>query len=166
MHVTWSILGCLLLTVITHSRPSFRTLQSFFNLAAMVECTVHSSNVDGALGFVGYGCYCGLGGGGDPVDAIDTCCQSHDECYGGLQEDQCLTMSVYLEGYEYEHDGCRSDSAKIECKSSDDYGGGPSARCKSSLCNCDRQLAECLAMQATSYNKMYEGWQFGEQCQQ
>ena len=41
--------------------------------------------VPAALHWNGYGCWCGLGGGGAPVDRFDAACRAHDQCWAALR---------------------------------------------------------------------------------
>lgn len=51
-----------------------------------------------------YGCWCGPGGSGKPVDATDICCQRHDFCYDRiLAKNEC---SPYLHQYEHSNGTC------------------------------------------------------------
>lgn len=49
-----------------------------------------------------YGCWCGFGGNGKPVDGVDECCKLHDECYGRIQP-KC---NPYLTSYNTKNGKC------------------------------------------------------------
>ncbi|NWU27016.1 PA2G5 phospholipase, partial [Dyaphorophyia castanea] len=87
-----------------------------------------------------YGCYCGLGGNGQPKDATDRCCQLHDTCYQNLLNYQC-DAKTQLYSYKWQHGGifCRSGSW-----------------CSYLSCECDRSLALCLRRNVRSYWKRYQ----------
>ncbi|NWH82797.1 PA2BS phospholipase, partial [Piaya cayana] len=91
------------------------------------------------LHYSSYGCYCGLGGKGNPKDATDRCCQVHDACYGSLSEYHCDAKKQH---YSYSWLGnsltCRND-----------------LRCAQNSCECDRSLALCLKRNVWSYSKRY-----------
>ncbi|XP_039223212.1 phospholipase A2 homolog otoconin-22-like isoform X1 [Crotalus tigris] len=56
----------------------------------------------GLANFTNYGCHCGAGTQGLPVDAIDRCCHSHDCCYNKVEMYGCnpkvLTYRFYAQG--------------------------------------------------------------------
>ncbi|XP_062926728.1 basic phospholipase A2 Sms-N6-like [Mobula hypostoma] len=94
----------------------------------------------------GYGCYCGKGGDGMPLDDFDTCCFKHDCCY----EEALLTScgqgtNIYLKP---SYSVC--EVGRAECPE----GLEP---CSSHLCLCDKQLAECLAI--TTYQDQHANYQ-------
>ncbi|KAM9176161.1 basic phospholipase A2 homolog [Mergus octosetaceus] len=86
-----------------------------------------------------YGCYCGLGGRGQPKDATDRCCQLHDTCYDGLLRHGC--------------------DAKKQCYRYSWHGGSPTCNrdswCAQLSCECDRSLGLCLRSSLRSYSKRY-----------
>ncbi|NXC24265.1 PA2GD phospholipase, partial [Campylorhamphus procurvoides] len=87
-----------------------------------------------------YGCYCGLGGEGQPKDDSDRCCQLHDTCYLNVLNDGC---NAYRQSYHYSwsHD-------ILSC--------GEGSWCAQLTCECDRSLALCLRRNVGSYNKRYQ----------
>ncbi|XP_007529599.1 group 10 secretory phospholipase A2 [Erinaceus europaeus] len=90
------------------------------------------------LAYVNYGCYCGLGGQGQPQDAADWCCHHHDCCYSQAEEAGC---SPKLNRYSW-----KCIDQKIQC-------GPAENKCQELLCKCDQDFAYCLA--ETEYNLKY-----------
>nr|XP_047136628.1 basic phospholipase A2 BFPA-like [Hydra vulgaris] len=92
------------------------------------------------LSYDDYGCWCGPGGSGTPVDESDKCCRSHDFCYDAiLAKGSC---NPYLVQYKYLNGTC--------VKSVD--------KCKHRTCNCDRKLALCLSK--AEHHWRYWGYRF------
>ncbi|NXW55162.1 PA2G5 phospholipase, partial [Eurystomus gularis] len=86
-----------------------------------------------------YGCYCGLGGHGQPKDATDRCCQLHDTCYNNLLSYHCnAKVEDYPYGWYRGSPFCSGDSW-----------------CPKLSCECDRSLVLCLKRNLGSYNKRY-----------
>ncbi|XP_054705985.1 group IIE secretory phospholipase A2-like [Grus americana] len=94
------------------------------------------------LSYNGYGCYCGLGGSKQPLDATDWCCHAHDCCYKKLASSSC---SPKLVTYEYTISG-----SQIVC--------GSKTWCKRQSCECDRQAAECFQKTARTYHNPYKNY--------
>ncbi|GAB6027977.1 hypothetical protein CHUAL_002203 [Chamberlinius hualienensis] len=82
-----------------------------------------------------YGCYCGFGGTGRPVDPIDKCCMMHDYCYHRTPCHQTLT---YFLPYDWLCIGGRSVcSLPVRWSAT--------SACSVQLCECDRMFSECIS---------------------
>ncbi|XP_035464755.2 phospholipase A2 isoform X1 [Scophthalmus maximus] len=125
------------------------TLQTLFLLAAgpsvgkalhqfrnMILCVM--PNCSPVFDYADYGCWCGLGGSGTPVDDLDRCCMVHDHCYDdAMQLDECWPIfdNPYTEFYAY---SCDEKNKTVTCGSKNNI-------CEMFICECDRKAAECFA---------------------
>uniref|UniRef100_A0A8B9CV76 Phospholipase A2 n=2 Tax=Anser TaxID=8842 RepID=A0A8B9CV76_9AVES len=97
-----------------------------------------------ALAYNGYGCYCGLGGTKQPLDATDRCCHAHDCCYSKLKSSSpgchptLVHYTFYLQGDE------------IVCE--------PGNFCQKTACECDKAAAECFKKNLGTYKKSYSNY--------
>ncbi|NXD17276.1 PA21B Phospholipase, partial [Nothocercus nigrocapillus] len=108
--------------------------RAVWQLRNMIKCTMPHS--DPLRDFADYGCYCGLGGSGTPVDELDRCCQTHDHCYNTakkLPTCRFLLDNPYTKTYSYNCSG-----EEITCSSTN-------SDCEMFICNCDRTAAMCFA---------------------
>ncbi|KAE9547324.1 hypothetical protein FO519_009464 [Halicephalobus sp. NKZ332] len=93
------ILILTLLLPLIESKKSDKPLKALWNLERMSECRLGYT----ALDYNDYGCWCGAGGSGEPVDGIDECCMYHDRCYDkAVDKKQCFDVPFeYIEDYTW-----------------------------------------------------------------
>ncbi|XP_028710619.1 phospholipase A2-like [Peromyscus leucopus] len=118
--------------------------RSLWQLDNMIKCTIPASHP--LLEYNNYGCYCGFGGSGTPVDELDRCCQTHDNCYGQVKKmESCkfLIENPYTTSYSYSCSG-----NEVTCSDKNDP-------CEAFICNCDREAAICFSQ--APYNKENKG---------
>nr|AFH66959.1 phospholipase A2 type IIE [Dispholidus typus] len=92
------------------------------------------------LDYNGYGCHCGWGGSGQPVDDTDWCCHVHDCCYEAVSLRKCHPKLVT---YFYS-----SGKNTITC-----LGGN---ECQRQTCECDKAAALCF--RRSTYRDQYYGY--------
>ncbi|XP_038071154.1 phospholipase A2 AP-PLA2-I-like [Patiria miniata] len=133
--------------------------RSLTQFASMYSCTVGLGYMDAVGDYFGYGCYCGAGGHGTPVDDTDECCAVHDKCYEDATSNGCSALQIYYITYDYEKTTASDGSCQLSCKAQADYDSSDNdAQCRAYMCNCDRKGSECFAKNRPTYDKKYKGW--------
>nr|ABU63166.1 phospholipase A2 precursor BF-42 [Bungarus fasciatus] len=105
---------------------------NLFQFENMIECAGTRSWTH----YVSYGCYCGYGGSGTPVDELDRCCYVHDHCYG--EAEKIFKCNPKTKTYSYTCN--KPDLTRTDAKGT----------CERFVCDCDRAAAICFA--AAPYN--------------
>ncbi|XP_073240100.1 uncharacterized protein [Porites lutea] len=114
-----------------------RYRRSLYQFYQMISCATNNN----PLKYNNYGCFCGLGGQGTPVDNLDRCCQKHDSCYRQINLDKRCRFPWYIYVKSYERKDCTG------CDSVNDD-------CQSAICKCDSVAAQCFAK--NKINPVYE----------
>ncbi|KAH9508867.1 Phospholipase A2, major isoenzyme [Bulinus truncatus] len=111
-----------------------RVKRNVFQLCRVINIYTGRSCVD----YNNYGCFCGLRSrGSHPVDEVDRCCQSHDQCFSSLN---CLLLSFTTYSTQCSGSQCTCTNSR-------------KTSCRYRSCMCDLQFGECL--QRARYNKVY-----------
>ncbi|XP_068099273.1 phospholipase A2, membrane associated-like isoform X2 [Hyperolius riggenbachi] len=93
--------------------------------------------------YVYYGCHCGLGGRGIPVDDTDWCCHSHDCCFESLIISGC---DPYKKSYKFSYSNNNLLCSPWNLN-----------ECARKTCECDRAAALCFKR----HKKSYSIWNYG-----
>ncbi|GAB6020769.1 hypothetical protein CHUAL_003428 [Chamberlinius hualienensis] len=100
--------------------------------------------------FNNYGRYCGLGGTGNPLDAVDQCCLQHDQCYIGIGGNECNTVGGGLAPFVMKYQWKKLPNGTIICDES--QSSDKVDTCAIKICNCDRMLTECFLKNSRIFN--------------
>ncbi|KAI6175614.1 Phospholipase A2 [Aphelenchoides bicaudatus] len=114
-------------------------LDALWNLQEMAECRLGYT----ALDYNDYGCWCGMGGSGTPVDGIDECCMRHDKCYDyAVDNGICVDVPFeYVEDYTWSCNRTGPGRPEPKCEEGQN-------KCKQYLCWCDREVVDCWSQYA------------------
>ncbi|XP_048391350.1 basic phospholipase A2 PA-12C-like [Stegostoma tigrinum] len=122
-------------------------------LGSMIECRVGGGRWLSRLDYFDYGCYCGFGGHGRPLDAVDRCCWQHDLCYGKIESDGKCRWFEYPYWTQYSWSCHRGHS--LTCSD-------PKNTCGREICKCDKQLVDCFSK--ASYDPELRSINKAEKC--
>ena len=110
-----------------------------------------------------YGCYCGLGGAGTPVDATDECCQTHDRCWDKVKKD--TGVSCFGENYANNTNDPATGLPTADCSKwtfaeSCSVAKHPTNNKpeEEACCKCDLEATQCVQRARATYSPTYVDW--------
>ena len=124
------VLNCVTATE-SSSNGIGRNLYQFYNMITAV------TGFNPLTTFNGYGCWCGLGGFGKPIDEIDSCCLVHDQCYSDVERQGCSPKLFNIYSYT-------AKRGYVECKDAQ-------GTCNYKICTCDKNVADCYYKNLNKY---------------
>ncbi|XP_022810620.1 acidic phospholipase A2 2-like [Stylophora pistillata] len=137
-----------------------RVKRNIFQFGRMIKCETGRS----AWAYIGYGCYCGLGGKGTPVDGVDNGLVTFKNpanfprqwlmtellgspivgnCYDRIKDSGTCFFNFYVYTNIYSRVGCSGCAPRPE-----------NNRCELAICVCDKAAARCFAN--NKFNRWYE----------
>ncbi|XP_071811369.1 phospholipase A2 AP-PLA2-I-like [Apostichopus japonicus] len=130
--------------------------RSVYQFGQMIACYQGIDTLNAAVQYTEYGCWCGPGGSGTPVDATDQCCYDHDRCYEDQHSECTPDELVYTVDYEYSRNNCGQADASVTCSAPSEYSWFERFtnlhKCGAGTCECDRAAAKCFADNKDTYS--------------
>ncbi|XP_013093931.2 acidic phospholipase A2 E-like [Biomphalaria glabrata] len=106
-----------------------------------LRMAINTYTARSALDYNNYGCYCGAGGGGRIMDAVDRCCYAHDRCYESVYN-SCRRSAQFIFTRIYcSHGSCTCEDRR--------------GTCAFKACTCDVLFGQCL--RGKPYNRANKG---------
>jgi len=131
----------------------YRSKRSLKNFNQLIVCYQPWAHVKYTLEkYSNYGCYCGVGGKGIPLDETDYCCYVHDKCYAEAEEGH-WPYAAYFTNYEYK---CKNNTGFCDADYNSDF--------QQKLCECDKVAAECFFKNRPTYSEALKNVDTGSCC--
>lgn len=138
----------LLLSIYIHS-----TSANIVQMINQLKCASDRSRYE-FYDLSNYGCWCGVGGSGKPLDQIDRCCWAHDKCFEQARKSQDFNCNPKKILYSW---ACKDKNGICQNNVFDD--SSDKVQCAKAACDCDRIFSKCVSKGRMNrrYYKISEG---------